>query len=194
MTATPEPVTRRFGPALFMLAVMWGTEVIDFVLPLDLDQYGITPRDLPGLLGIPLAPFLHGGFPHLIANTLPFLVLGLLISVLSREQFIRATVLVIGIGGLGVWLIAPHGTVTIGASGLVFGYLTFLLSRGFLTRRLSDILIGAAVLIIYGPFLWGALPFGVAAGVSWQAHLSGALAGVFAARVILGTQPGNSRV
>lgn len=183
MMAEMQDLRGRFMPVIVMLAIMWGEEILDFILPGSFDQLGIYPRQLQGLLGIPLAPFLHGGFPHLIANSLPFLVLGMLVAVQGREQFVVATALITVLGGLGVWLIAPPQTVTIGASGLIFGYLTYLMARGFHTKRKTDFLLGLGVLLIYGPLLWGALPFRVPDGVSWQAHLSGAAAGVVAASV-----------
>lgn len=183
MTSAAADLRGRFAPVLVMLAIMWGEEVLDYILPGSFDQLGIQPRRVRGLLGIPLAPFLHGGFQHLIANTLPFLILALLVAVQGRQQFMVATTLITVIGGLGVWLIAPPATVTIGASGLIFGYLTFLMARGFYSRRISDFLVGLGVLLIYGPLLWGALPFRVPDGVSWQAHLAGAAAGIVAASV-----------
>ncbi|HYN57096.1 MAG TPA: rhomboid family intramembrane serine protease, partial [Motilibacterales bacterium] len=91
------------------------------------------------------------------------------------------TGVVVVLGGFGTWLIAPANTVTIGASGVVFGYLGYLLVAGIRTRHWRDLLVGFVVLLIYGGLLLGALPWGVAANVSWQAHLTGAIAGGLAA-------------
>ncbi|MGB8020355.1 MAG: rhomboid family intramembrane serine protease [Candidatus Nanopelagicales bacterium] len=156
---------------------MWGLEALDVMLLGRLDSAGIQARDDDGLLGIVLAPFLHGGFGHLMANSIPLLVLGTLVATNGRATFWKVTGLVVALGGLGTWLLAPPNTVTIGASGLVFGYLAYLLVAGIRTRHWRDLAIGLLVFLAYGSMLLGAVPWAVADGVSWQAHLTGALAG-----------------
>jgi membrane associated rhomboid family serine protease len=161
---------------------MWVLETIDVVLRGWLDNGGIQPRESEGLLGILFAPLLHGGYDHLISNTIPLLVLGTLVAASGgRAVFWKVTAVVVVLGGLGTWLIAPSNTVTIGASGLVFGYLGYLLVAGIRTRHWRDLLIGVVVLLVYGTLLLGALPWAVAGNVSWQAHLTGALSGGLAA-------------
>jgi membrane associated rhomboid family serine protease len=185
----PAPTGRRglidrlgpLGPPLVLLAVMWGLELLDVLLRGWLDNHGIEPRDVDGLLGVLLAPFLHSGFSHLIANTVPLLVLGTLVASAGRRTFWRVTAAVIVLGGLGTWLISPAGTITIGASGVVFGYLGYLLVAGVRTRHWLDLLVGVVVLLVYGGLLLGALPWAVDGTVSWQAHLTGAIAGGLAA-------------
>lgn len=169
------------APVALLVAAIWLAEIVDVLSSRNLDRLGIEPRTASGLLGVPLAPFLHGGFGHLMANTVPLVVLGLLVAWRSREGFWPVAALVVVIGGLGVWLLAPTGTVTLGASGLVFGFLTYLIATGIRTRHWVDILIAVAVFLVYGSLLWGAIPGGVPVGVSWLAHLSGAMAGVFVA-------------
>ncbi|MGB7980998.1 MAG: rhomboid family intramembrane serine protease, partial [Candidatus Nanopelagicales bacterium] len=169
------------APPLLLLAVMWIAETVDLILGGQLDGAGIDARNTDGLLGVLLAPFLHGGFEHLMSNTVPLLVLGTLVATAGRALFWRVTATVILLGGLSTWLIAPPATITIGASGLVFGYLGYLLVAGVRTRHWRDLLVGAVVLLVYGTLLIGALPWAVAANVSWQAHLTGALAGALAA-------------
>lgn len=169
------------APVLAMVAAMWLLEILDVVLRGRLDGFGIASRSWEGLLGIPAAPLLHSGFAHLIANTVPFLVLGSLVAWRSDGRIWPVTITIALVGGLGVWLLGPVDTVTIGASGLVFGFLAYLLTLGVLSRRWLDILIALTVFLIYGGLLWGALPFGVPAGVSWLAHITGAAAGVLAA-------------
>jgi membrane associated rhomboid family serine protease len=189
MTGSAAPPARAgrlgwlgpLGPPVVLLAAMWVLEAIDVLLRGWLDSAGIEPRETDGLPGVLLAPFLHAGFGHLIANSVPLLVLGALVAAAGRTVFWRVTAVVILIGGLGTWLIAPADTVTIGASGLVFGYLGYLLVLGVRTRHWLDLLIGALVLLVYGGLLAGALPWAVGAHVSWQAHLCGALAGGAAA-------------
>ena len=177
----PSRVRSVAAPVLTLLAVMWVAEIVDAVLPLTLDQWGVQGRTASGLVGIGLAPFLHGGFGHLVANTLPFLVLGLLVAWRSADRFWAVLVVIIAVGGLGVWLLTSPTTITIGASGVVFGLAAYLVTAGFLTRHWVDIVVAVAVVLVYGTMFAGVLPFGVPAGVSWLAHLTGAAAGVVAA-------------
>ena len=167
-----------------MAVVMWVLEVIDQVFSgADLDQYGIRPHDAPdGLLGIVSAPFLHAGFGHLIGNTVPFLVLGGMVALSGLARVAVATLIVVGVGGLGVWLFAPTGTDHIGASGVVFGYAAYLIARGFFSRNLLHLGVGVLVIGLYGTTLL----FGLAPrdGISWQGHLFGAVGGVVAARLL----------
>jgi len=164
-------------------AVMWMVEIIDLLPSTSFDRWGIRPRQFEGLFGIVTAPFLHAGFGHLISNTIPFLVLGCIIAAAGVQRFVQVTVIVGVIAALGTWLIGPSGTVHIGASGIVFGYLTYLLTRGVFERKLGHIAIGLLVLFFYGGILWGLLP---RPGISWQGHLFGAIGGVVAARVVHG--------
>jgi membrane associated rhomboid family serine protease len=181
----PPPVrTKPIGwllPVLFLLALMWTAELADFVLPQQLDENGIVSRTTAGLPGILLAPFLHADFSHLIANTVPFLVLGSLVAWRARGDFWFVTLVIVVLGGLGVWLLGPGNVITIGASGIVFGFLAYLITAGILIRKWIDIAVGVIVLLVYGSQFWAALPFGVAPNVSWLAHLTGAIGGVAAA-------------
>ncbi|MFO0749086.1 MAG: rhomboid family intramembrane serine protease [Myxococcota bacterium] len=158
------------------LAVMWGMEILDLVLPIDFDQWGIRPRTFGGLFGILLAPILHGGFGHLLANTLPFFILGFLVMLRGGvRQWTIVTAFTTIVGGLGVWLVAGSNTVTIGASGVIFGYFGYLMARAIFERSLGAIIIAGGVGFLYGGLIWGVLP-GMP-GVSWQGHLFGALSG-----------------
>ncbi len=165
-------------PVLAMIVLMWGEEVVDTALDGRLDRFGIRPRQMDGLDGILFAPFLHGGFGHLVANTLPLLLLGGAICLGSVARFVRVTLIVGVLGGAGTWLTGPAHSVHIGASGLVFGYLTYLISRGIFARKVTYIVGGVVTFLVYGGVLWGLLP---RPGVSWQGHLFGALGGVVAA-------------
>ncbi|MEV4474725.1 rhomboid family intramembrane serine protease [Nonomuraea sp. NPDC049504] len=166
-----------------MLAVMWFVEGVDFFL-LDgsLDyEYGIIGWEPEGLTGIIFAPFLHVGFGHLIANSLPLLVLGFFAGLRDIRKFLWATVLIIFIGGIGTWLTSPD-VYTVGASGLVFGYFGFILARGLFDRRLLDIVIAIGVGVAYWGILAGVLPN--QPGISWQGHLFGLIGGVVAGWVL----------
>ena len=125
------------------------------------------------------APFLHAGFPHLIANTLPFLILGALIGLGGDGPADVEVVVVVAVtGGLGTWIFGQSHSVHIGASGLVFGFLTYLISRGIFARKPVWLLGGLIVMFFYGGILWGLLP---RQGVSFTGHLFGAAGGVLAA-------------
>src|SRR4051794_13130374 len=189
--STPDVTTTKRGDrqqalvvVAALVAVMWVVEVIDQVFSgADLDQYGIRPHDAPdGLLGIITAPFLHAGFDHLIGNTVPFLVLGGMVALSGLARVAAATLIVVGVGGLGVWVFAPAGTDHIGASGVVFGYAAYLIARGFFSRNLLHLGVGVLVIGLYGTTLL----FGLAPrdGISWQGHLFGAVGGVVAARLL----------
>ena len=177
-------------PVIAMLTVMWGEEVVDTAMDGRLDRFGIRPRQLDGLDGIVFSPFLHGGFGHLIANSLPFLLMGGAICLGSTARFVQVTVVVGVIGGVGTWLTGPNHSVHIGASGLVFGYLTYLISRGVFARKVTYILGGIVTFMIYGGVLWGLLP---RPGISWQGHLFGAIGGVVAAWLIHAQRPEDDR-
>ncbi len=164
------------------LSVFWVAEIIDVVLPFwGLDQYGIRPRTERGLWGILASPFLHGGFDHLIGNSVPFLILGWLTMFRERWHFALVTVMAMLLGGLGVWTFGATGSVHIGASGVIFGYLGFLLLSGFFERRFGAILVSLGVGVAHGGLVWGVLPS--RPGISWEGHLFGFLAGILAAYV-----------
>ena len=134
------------------------------------------------------AAFVHFGFAHVAANSLPLFVLGFLAALGGIPRFLGVALLVVVVSGLGVWFVAPAHTNTAGASGLVFGLFGYLLVRGFVDGRPLDIALGAGVAVVYGSILWGVLPDDPA--VSWQCHLFGLLGGVLAAFVFRRRHPG----
>ena len=176
-----EDVTAGLWLVAGMVAVMWAVEVIDLAAG-NLDAQGIVPRDTSGLDGILWSPFLHGGFGHLIGNTVPFIVLGAAIAFAGLKRVASVVAIVALVGGLGTWLFAPADTVHIGASGIVFGFATYLLARGVFSRRPAHLAVGAVVLVVYGStLLIGLVP---TPGISWQGHLFGAMGGLVAARAL----------
>jgi membrane associated rhomboid family serine protease len=185
VSATPtEPRQDRIAGVqvvLALLAAMWVLEVVDVALDHRLDQYGIEPRDPDGLVGVVAAPFLHADFGHLIANTIPFVALGIIIGLQGVARVLAVTGIVLLVSGLGTWLVAPDNSIHIGASGIVFGYAAYLLARGIFNRDLIEIAIGLGVAAIWGTALLGGLV--PQDGVSWQGHFFGAVGGVLAARV-----------
>ena len=165
-----------------MVALMWGLEVVDAIAGGSLDQYGIEPREEDGLTGIVAAPFLHAGFGHLIANTVPLVVMGLVIAFRGAMRVLAVTAIVGLVSGLGTWLVAPDFTLHIGASGVVFGYATYLISRGVFNRDGLELAVGLIVVLVWGTALLGGLR--PEDGISWQGHLFGAIGGVVAARML----------
>jgi membrane associated rhomboid family serine protease len=163
-----------------LIGAMWIVEVVNSLDGQRLSRDGIIARRLSGLPGILSAPFLHASFAHLLANTVPFVILGLVIALGGATQVIGVTVIVALVSGLGAWALSSSGTDTVGASGVVFGYATFLIARGAFTRSVAQIAIGVLVVVLFG----GALILSVVpqSGISWQDHLCGALGGVIAAR------------
>jgi len=171
-----------------MAAAMWVIEVVDSLDGHRLDRDGIVPRSVSHLYGILFAPLLHASFGHLIANTIPFVLLGLTIALASAARVVAVTAIVALASGVGTWLTAPAGSVTLGASGVVFGYATYLVSRGMFNRRIGELLIGIVVAVLFGgALLSGLLP---RSGISWQAHLFGALGGVLAAEMLAAPRNG----
>jgi membrane associated rhomboid family serine protease len=170
------------------LLIMWVVECLNFVARGSLDQFGIVPRSPYGLAGIVLAPFLHASFTHLIANTLPYLTLGWLIVMRRIGDFVWVSLIAALAAGIGTWLVAPADTVHVGASGVIFGYLGFLLSRGYFERSLSSILLSILIGVVYGGLLWGMLPG--QSGISWQGHVFGFVGGIAAARLLAQNRPG----
>jgi membrane associated rhomboid family serine protease len=168
-----------------MVALMWVLEVVDSFS--DVDDYGIQPREPDGLVGILTSPFLHGGWDHLISNTIPFLAMGLGIALAGAVRVVAVTAIVMLVGGVGTWLVGPDNTNHIGASGVVFGYASYLLIRGFYNRSALELVMGLVVGVLWGSVLLGGLV--PREGISWQGHLFGGIGGVVAARVLATRTP-----
>lgn len=176
-----RPAGSRVGTAARTIAafvvLLYVVEVLDRLFRLE--QNGIEPREGEGLDGILWAPLLHGGWPHLVGNTVPLLVLGFMILLSGVRLWASVTAVVWLVAGLGTWLTGADNTVHIGASSLIFGWLVYLMLRGFFSRRAGQILLGVVVLVLYGGALLGVLPG--QPGISWQGHLFGAVGGGLAA-------------
>jgi membrane associated rhomboid family serine protease len=172
-----------------IVAAMWLVEVADWIDSYHLNSDGIHPRDFGRIWGIFTAPFLHANFaPHLLDNTIPLVFMGVIIALHGAKRLALVTLIVVVVGGLGTWLVSPSNTVTIGASGLVFGYATYLLARGFLDRSAIELLTGLIVGAVWGAALLSSIvPH---AGVSWQGHVCGAIGGLVAAYVLRRDRPG----
>jgi membrane associated rhomboid family serine protease len=167
--------------AVGFTVLLYLIELVDMFLGGDLDSFGIHTRELDGLDGVIWAPLLHLGWEHLFSNTVPVLIFAFLAMAGGIGQWVAVTATIWILGGLGVWLMGPSNTITIGASGLAFGWLAYLLVRGLFNRSAGQIVVALVLLFIWGGMLWGVLPGNP--GISWQGHLFGALAGVLAAWV-----------
>lgn len=165
-----------------LLALIWLLELIDQASGHRLDEFGIHTREIDGLPEIFSAPFLHGGWDHVISNSVPFALLGFLVLLGGAVRWVFASLVSIVTSGLTAWALTPANTIVLGASGLIFGWLTYLLARGLWSRKPGQVAIAVVVLIFDGALLWGVLPG--AAGISWQAHLGGAIGGVLAAWLV----------
>ena len=165
-----------------MVGILWLIEFVDVLSGQKIERlFAIYPRDLQGLLGIPIAPFLHGDWAHLMANTLPFLILGGLVILSSgRQQFVGITCIIITIAGLGTWTFAKGG-YHIGASSLIFGFLGFLLWRAWFGRNFGWTLIAVLAGFLYGGIIISL--FKSQAGISWSGHFFGLLGGITAAAI-----------
>jgi membrane associated rhomboid family serine protease len=167
------------GIAIF-IALLWLVLLVDWLLPADLSHWGIVPRKLSGLVGIPLAPFLHGGIGHLLSNTVPLIILLILLSASRKEAWTTVAEIIV-LSGVLLWLFGRNGnaqeqTVHVGASGLIYGIIAFLIVAGFREKRVMSLAIALLVGFMYGgTLLWGVLP--TQKGVSWDGHLAGAIAG-----------------
>jgi membrane associated rhomboid family serine protease len=161
-----------------LVGLMWLLEIADIVLRGKLDYLGIIPRTNIGVRGIFFAPFLHANFRHLISNTVPFVILGWFVMLRGIPEFFKVSATVLLCSGIGVWLFGSPN-IHIGASGVIFGYFGFLLSRAYFDRSILSIALSLAVGLLYGGLIWGVLP--TQYGISWEGHLFGFLSGIFAA-------------
>lgn len=178
--APASPYFTRFLAPVGLLALMWVIQLADAVLPGSFVGWGLRSWDLGSLQGVVLGPLLHAGWAHLIANSVPFLVLGCLVAVEGAKRFWAVTAMVALIGGAGTWLVNAPGTLTVGSSVLVFGYFGYVVVRvlapGRLAHRFAYAGIAVIVVVMYGTTMFTGI-FGVHSGVSWQAHLFGAIGG-----------------
>lgn len=174
----------RFASPVLLLVAMWVVQFADAILPGSFTGFGLRSWDFSGLGGIVLGPFLHANWQHLIANSVPFLVLGCLVAVEGARRFWAVTAIVAIVGGLGTWVVNAPGTLTVGASGLVFGYFGYVVMRVFAPGRVSHRILYAVIAVVVIALYGGSMAagvFGAAEGISWQAHLFGAIGGGAAA-------------
>ena len=162
------------------VGALWVAFAVNTVLGGALLRFGIVPRTADGLLGIFVAPFLHANLNHLIANTIPFLLFGWLVMLRDRKHFLPVTLFALLGSGLLAWTLGAPGSVHVGASGVIFGYLGFLLLSGWYARSFTSVVLSVGVALLWGGAVMQVLPG--TPGISWQGHLGGLIGGIFAAR------------
>lgn len=184
--ARSRPLARFWHPVA-LVAVMWVIRALDTALPGSFNNHGLRSWDLTSVYGLAASPMLHTGWPHLMANSVPLLILGCLVAIEGARRFWLVTVIVALLGGVGTWVVNPPGVITVGASVLVFGYFGYVVARAFfigtVAHRLGYAVIAIGVIVFYGgSMVGGVLP--LVPGISWQAHLFGAIGGVAAAMLL----------
>lgn len=163
---------------LWLACCMWLVKISEVIFHIDLSYLGVQPLCISGLRGIILMPFLHGSWQHLMANTIPILVLGTALYYFYRQVATRVIILSILISGLLTWC-GARGGVHVGASALVYGLTTFLIISGFIRSNHRLIAISLITIFLYGGFIWGIFPaFTEFRNISWQGHLSGLITGI----------------
>jgi len=164
-------------PFVFVATIV-GAYLLNLVVPIDFHSFGIRPRSIDGLIGIPLVVFLHGSFSHLLNNSVPLFILGMLLRSYGRGYFANVTIGLILLSGLLTWIFSPSGLL-IGASGLVFAYFSFLICKAMRDKTAVTFLIAGVVILTYGGLLFSLGHF--QAGVSWTGHLCGFASGIILA-------------
>ncbi len=168
-------IQQEINGVIAFVAAIWAVFILDLVLPIDLNSFGLTPRTPAGLAGIGAMPFLHGNLQHIVSNTLPIFVLLMLLAG-SKANSWQVVLAVVLLGGVLLWLFGRPAT-HIGASGLIFGLIAFLIVSGFRERRFVPLVISVVVTFLYGgSLLLGIVPR-LGSHISWDGHLFGALAG-----------------
>lgn len=163
-------------------AALWVVQIVNAAHSQSFDRFGLQPRRLDGLWGVLTAPALHSSYGHMLSETVPLLGVGWLLMLSGLRAWLLVSGLVLVIGGLATWLVAPSGVV-LGASGLIFGWLGYLLARAYFTRKVRWIVAALVVLFFFGTLLNGLLP-SIDEHASWQSHLCSFLAGVLVAAIL----------
>lgn len=170
-----------------IVAILWVIEIIDLIAGHRLEVLGIEPRTLVGLRNILFAPFLHRGFWHLFANTFPFVILGWFVMLRGVPEFFYVSVVAGLVSGLGAWLFGATHTIHLGMSGVIFGYMGYLLMRGYFEQGAISLALAVLAFFLYGGMLWNILP--MQPDISWQGHLFGLIGGGVAAYRHRGVRP-----
>ena len=180
-----ENISKYLTPLIFPVLI-WVVHLLSLILNVDITRMGLIPRIPIGLLGIITAPLIHADFSHLISNTIPLIILGWIIFAFYRRVTVISFILIYLLTGLLVWIFARQ-VYHIGASGIVYGYVSFLFFSGIFRRDNTSITLALVITFIYGGLVWGILP-GMK-GVSWESHLFGGISGLIAAYIFRKIDP-----
>ncbi len=174
------PIKKNLYWILGFVVLIWVIELINFSIGHRLSDWGILPRTVKGLKGIPLSPFLHASLIHIMMNTIPLAVLGGFVILHGRQTFFEISIIIILVSGTALWLFG-RSSYHVGASGLIFGYFGYLVLRVWYDHSLKSFIIAFVTVFLYGGIMWGLLP--TFSRISWEGHLFGLLAGILAARL-----------
>jgi len=169
--------TKQVSNLLYVIAFLWLVLILSYIFPIN--EYGIVPRETTGLPGILFAPFLHHDVFHLAANSVSLFILGMFLIILEHKRSFWIITSIVVFGGAGTWLIGRSGSVHIGASGVIYGILGYLITRGFFKRDFKSLVISLVVFFLYCGMIFGVLPDNPS--VSWESHLCGFVSGILIA-------------
>lgn len=176
---TRESLAKTIQFPVYIILSLWVIHIFKLTLNLPLGNFGLLPRDSQGLVGILTSPFIHGSFQHLISNSVPLFVLTLLILVFYRKIAYQSILLIYVLTGIAVWLGARANVIHIGASGVVYGLVSFVFWTGIFRRNAKSIILALVMTLLYSGLFLGILPN--QSGISWESHLYGALVGILVA-------------
>lgn len=177
----------RTGPSFFkiiqfptyLILIMWLVHILKFSIGINLGNYGLMAREVSGLIGILTSPFIHGSFEHLISNSVPLFVMSLIIIFFYRRIAYQSMLLIYVLTGLTVWAFARANVIHIGASGVVYGLVSFVFWTGIFRRNVKSIMLALIITFLYSGLFLGILPN--QPGISWESHLFGGLVGILVA-------------
>jgi membrane associated rhomboid family serine protease len=190
-----RPQPRAPGALIIIAAVTAALYVVQYFNAADdyrWDRFGLRPRSVDGLWGVLIQPVLHSSWSHLLANAFPFAAIGWVLLLSGVRVFVFVTACVVVIGDLATWLVAPSDEVIVGASGLIFGWIGYLLARAVFSRRFKWIIVAVLVLVFFGTLLGGLLPTRDSS-VSWQSHVCCAVVGIATAWLLHPRRPASAR-
>jgi membrane associated rhomboid family serine protease len=180
MNSEQKTIFKSFIPPFLFVLVLWIVKLTEVILDTSFADYGVFPRHAEGLIGIITAPLIHADFEHLISNSIPMLVLGAALIYFYKELAHRVFILAYVLSGFWLWIIGREN-YHIGASGVLYGLVTFLFFSGVLRKHTGLMALSLLVVFLYGGLVWGIFPlFKI---ISWESHLCGSLAGILLAFV-----------
>ncbi len=170
---------QNFQIPIYLVLILWIIHILKLTLDLPLNNYGLISRDIRGIRGIFTSPFIHGSFHHLISNTVPLFVLTTMILFFFRKAAVASILLIYVLTGVAVWSFARGNVIHIGASGVIYGLVSFIFWSGIFRRNTKSIVLALVVTVLYSSYFIGVLPN--QKGISWESHLFGGIVGILVA-------------